>query len=162
MIRKGLRWSCWLWSNDCEMMKMPLVIGGPAKDPRGRKSRSLQGRWKGAQETGLQTGQAHCTYHADCWSAGHWRSYDLAPGGRQLQTSLQLRWPVGCVSTWLTNTWSVFICGDDVMIDGDDDDHGDDGAIDGDGQHCCRDGGVHPVQQQVARPLHWPVEVPKP
>ena len=79
-------------------------------------------------------------------------SYDLALGGRQLQTSLQLRRPVGCVSTWLTNTWSVFICGDgdDVMLDGDGDDHGDDGAIDGDDQHCCRDGGVHPVQQQAA------------
>ena len=37
---------------------MPLVIGGPAKDPRGRKSRSLQRRWKGAQEASLQTGQA--------------------------------------------------------------------------------------------------------
>ena len=65
---------------------------------------------------------------------------------------------MGCVSTWLTNTWSVFICGDDdgddVMIDGDDHDHGDDGAKDGDDQHCCRDGGVHPVQQQASRPLH--------
>ena len=45
---------------------MPLMLGGLAKDPRGRKSRSLQGRWKGAQETGLQTGQARGTYHADC------------------------------------------------------------------------------------------------
>ena len=46
----------------------------------------------------------------------------------------------------------MFICGDgdDVMLDGDGDDHGDDGAIDGDDQHCCRDGGVHPVQQQAA------------
>ena len=48
------------------MLKMPLMIGGPAKDPRRRKSRSLQGRWKGAQEAGLQTGQARGTFHADC------------------------------------------------------------------------------------------------
>ena len=41
------------------MFKMPLMIGGPAKDPRRRKSRSLQRRWKGTQEAGLQTGQAH-------------------------------------------------------------------------------------------------------
>ena len=45
---------------------MPLMLGGPAKDSRGRKSRSLQGRWKGAQEAGLQTGQARPTYYADC------------------------------------------------------------------------------------------------
>ena len=125
------------------------------------------------RSTGSRFTNRSSSRHISCWllisrtfKIEILESYDLAPGGRQLQTSLQLRRPVGCVSTWLTNTWSVFICtddgGDDVMIDGDDDDHGDDVAIDGDDQHCCRDGGVHPVQQQASRPLHWPVEVPKP
>ena len=97
------------------------------------------------RSTGSRFTNRSSSRHISCWllisrtfKIEILESYDLAPGGRQLQTSLQLRRPVGCVSTWLTNTWSVFICtdddGDDVMIDGDDDDHGDDGAIDGDDQ----------------------------